>query len=202
MAYFHVQHLLGFVFLHPTHPTQALIYMRHWASNNSERLCVCVCVCVHQLENSFHTAVKKKKKNSSHLRKFSPPNSLIDGLIYIIDTLMLYIGKFLSFIQYHLRILMLHVLNDYNQRTYKQYGDFPRSSAGKESTCNAGDPSSIPGSERSSGEGIGYPLQYSWASLVAQLVKNLPAMPETWVQSPGWENPLEKGMATYSNILA
>ena len=52
----------------------------------------------------------------------------------------------------------------------------------------------IPGSGRSTGEGIGYLLQYSWASLVAQLVKNLPAMQETWVQSLGWEDPLEKGM--------
>ena len=60
---------------------------------------------------------------------------------------------------------------------------FPNNSVGKESTCNAGDPSSIPGSGRSAGEGIGYPLQYSWASLVAQLVKNLPAMWETWVKS-------------------
>ena len=58
---------------------------------------------------------------------------------------------------------------------------FPQSSVGKESTCNAGDCSSIPGSGRSAGGGIGYPLQYSWASLVAQLVKNLPAMWETWV---------------------
>ena len=55
------------------------------------------------------------------------------------------------------------------------------SSAGKESTCNAGDPSLIPGSGRSTGEGIGYPLQYSWASLIAQLVKNLPTIQETWV---------------------
>ena len=53
---------------------------------------------------------------------------------------------------------------------------FPHSSAGKESACNAGDIGSIPGSGRSAGEGIGYPLQYSWASLVAQLVKNPPAM--------------------------
>ena len=60
---------------------------------------------------------------------------------------------------------------------------FPGSSAGKESTCNAGDPGSIPGLGRSAGEGIGYPLQYSWASLVAQMVKNLPAVQETWVQS-------------------
>ena len=58
---------------------------------------------------------------------------------------------------------------------------FPNSSIDKESACNAGDPSLIPGLGRSSGEGIGYPLQYSWASLVAQLVKNPPAMQETWV---------------------
>ena len=68
--------------------------------------------------------------------------------------------------------------------------------------ANAGDPSSIPGSGRSPGEGIGYPLQYSWASLVAQLVKNLPAMRETWVPSLDWEDSLEKGTATHSNILA
>ena len=55
---------------------------------------------------------------------------------------------------------------------------------------------------RSPGEGIGHPLQYSWASLVAQQVKNLPAMQETWVRSLGWEEPLEEGMATHSSILA
>ena len=60
----------------------------------------------------------------------------------------------------------------------------------------------IPGSGRSVGEGIGYPLQYSWASLVAQLVKNLPALWETWFRSLGWENPLEKGKATHFSILA
>ena len=70
---------------------------------------------------------------------------------------------------------------------------FPDSSVGKESACNAGDSSSIPGSGRSAGEGMCYPLQYSWASLGAQLVKNPPAMWETWVQSLGWEDPLEKG---------
>ena len=59
----------------------------------------------------------------------------------------------------------------------------------------------IVGSGRSAGEGIGYPLQYSWASLVAQLVKNPPAMWETWVQSLGWEDPLKKGKATHSTIL-
>ena len=60
----------------------------------------------------------------------------------------------------------------------------------------------IPGSGRSDGEGIGSPLQHSWASLVAQLVENLPAVQETWVQSLGWEDPLEKGKATHSSILA
>ena len=76
------------------------------------------------------------------------------------------------------------------------------SSAGKESTCNAGDPSLVPGSVRSPGEGIGYLLQYSWASLVAQMVKNLPAMQQTWVRPLGGEDPLEKGMATHVTILA
>ena len=79
---------------------------------------------------------------------------------------------------------------------------FPGSSAGKEFACKAGDPSSIPGSGRSSGEGIGYPLQYSWASHVAQLVRNPPAIQETYVRSLGWEDPLEKGKATHASILA
>ena len=79
---------------------------------------------------------------------------------------------------------------------------FPGSSAGEESTCNAGDPGSIPESGRSAGERNGYPLQYSWASLVAQLEKNPPVLRETWVQSLGWEDPLEEGMATHSSILA
>ena len=76
---------------------------------------------------------------------------------------------------------------------------FPGSSLGKESTCNAGDPGLIPGLGRSLGEGIGYPHQYSWASLVAQLVKNLPAMWKTWVQSLGWKDPLEKGKIIHSS---
>ena len=68
----------------------------------------------------------------------------------------------------------------------------PDSSVGKGSACNAGDPSWIPGLGRSAGEGIGYPLRYSWASLMAQLVKNLPPVWETWVRLLGWEDPLEK----------
>ena len=79
---------------------------------------------------------------------------------------------------------------------------FPHSSVGKESVCSAGDPDLIPESGRSAGEAISYPLQYSWASLVAQLVMNLLAMQETWVWSLGWEYPLEKGKATHSSILA
>ena len=68
------------------------------------------------------------------------------------------------------------------------YVDFPDSSFGKESAWNARDPGSLSRLGRSAGEGIGCPLQYSWASLVAQLVKNLPAMWETWVRSLGWED--------------
>ena len=79
---------------------------------------------------------------------------------------------------------------------------FPDSSVGKESACNARDPSLIPGLRRSTGEGIGYPLKYSWAFLVAQLVKNPLAMRETWVQSLDWEDPLEKRKATHSSTLA
>ena len=92
-----------------------------------------------------------------------------------------------------LRICILPLLGD---------TAFPDRSVGKESACKAGDPGSIPGSGRSAREGIGYPLQYSWASLVAQLVKKSPAMQETWVQSLGWEDPLEKGKAAHSSILA
>ena len=70
-----------------------------------------------------------------------------------------------------------------------------------QSACNARDPGSVPGWGRSAGEGIGYPLQCSWASLMAQLVKNPPAMWESWVRSLRWEDPLEKGKATHSSVL-
>ena len=72
----------------------------------------------------------------------------------------------------------------------------------KNPPTNAGDPGLIPGSGRFPGGGHGNPLQYSWASLVAQMLNNLPAMLETWVRSLGWEDPLEEGMATHSSILA
>ena len=84
----------------------------------------------------------------------------------------------------------------HNKHVTTKWQGFPPSSVGKESACNAGDPGSISGSGRAPGEGVGYPLQYSWASLVVQLVKNLPTMWEIWVWSLGWEDPLEKGIAT------
>ena len=79
--------------------------------------------------------------------------------------------------------------------------DFPDSSVGKESSYNAGDLGSIPELGRSAKEGIGYPVQYSLASSVAQLVKNLPAVQETWVWFLGWKDTLEKRKATHSSIL-
>ena len=79
--------------------------------------------------------------------------------------------------------------------------DFSDSSVGKESACNAGDPGLIPGSGKSPGEEIGYPLQYSWTSLVAQLVKNPSATWETCVRSLAWEDPLEKGKAIHSRRI-
>ena len=78
---------------------------------------------------------------------------------------------------------------------------FPGGSAGKESACSAGDPIRFLGREDPLEKGLSYPLQYSWASLVAQLVKNPPAMQETPVPSLGWEDLLEKGKATHSSIL-
>ena len=78
----------------------------------------------------------------------------------------------------------------------------PSGSDAEESACNVGDVGSIPGLGRSPGEGKGYPLQYSWASLVAQTVKNVPTVQETWVRSLGQKNALEEGMATHSSIFA
>ena len=79
---------------------------------------------------------------------------------------------------------------------------FPGGSDDEESACNAGDASSIPGSGSSPGEGIDYPFRYSWVFLAAQMVKNPPAMQETWVRSLGWGDPPEEGMVTHSSILA
>ena len=81
---------------------------------------------------------------------------------------------------------------------FERFQGFPDSSVGKEYTCSAGNPGLIPGSGRSAGEGIGYSVLYSWAFLV----KNLPAMQESWVRSLGWKGRLEKETATHSSILA
>ena len=97
------------------------------------------------------------------------------------------------------RIIRKHTINIL---ITEELRGFPGSSAGKESTYNAGDPGSISGSGGCPGEGKGRPLQYSWTSLVAQLVKRLPTMRETWVRSLGWEDPLGEGMATLSSIPA
>ena len=102
------------------------------------------------------------------------------------------LNNFFFYFRMHLQIVV---------GLWKIFEDIPGSSAGKESTCNAGDPSWIPGSGSSPGEGIDYPLQYSWASLVVQMVKNLPSLWETWIQSLGWEDPLEEGMTTTSIFL-
>ena len=90
----------------------------------------------------------------------------------------------------------------WNKRSSYCPTGFPYSSVGKESACSAGDPSSILGSGRSLGKGIGNLLQFSWASVVAHLVKNPPAMRDTGVQSLGWEDALVKGKATHSRIVA
>ena len=95
-----------------------------------------------------------------------------------------------------------HPTGQMRMRLWRPEIGLPDGSAGRESACNAGDPSWIPGLGSSPREGTGYPLQYSWASLGAQMVKNPPAMPETWVLSLCWEDPLEEGMAAHSSIFA
>ena len=79
---------------------------------------------------------------------------------------------------------------------------FPGCSAGKETAGNEGDSSSTPGWGRSPEEGIAYPLRYFWVSLVAEMVKDPPAIRETWVRYLGWEDLLEEGIVTHSSILA
>ena len=121
-------------------------------------------------------------------------------------------GGGISFLLWRRHISLTHLNAPLTCATLLPYGltvgdtvGFPGDSGGKGFACStrdAGDVGSIPGSGRSPREGIGYPLQYSWASFVAQAVKNPPAMQEAWVQSLGWEDPLEEGMAAYASILA
>ena len=94
----------------------------------------------------------------------------------------------------------MQYISKFQGTTFKR--GFPHSSVGKETAWNAGDPGLIPRSGRSTAEWIGYPFQYSWASLVARLVNNPPAIRETWVQSLGCQDPLEKGKVIHSSILA
>ena len=111
-------------------------------------------------------------------------------------------SKGTGFVNSHWSIVALQCLVSFcGTATWLRYG-FPSSTAGKESASNAGDPDSIPGLGRSPGEGIGYPLQYTWASQVVQLLENPPAMWEIWVRSLGWEDALEQGKATHSSMLA
>ena len=122
---------------------------------------------------------------SLHLIFCSFPISYLSGNF-------IFIFSYLGFNFWRLRLSLSQVW-PFLECLYPFLKGFPDSSAGKESACNAGDPDSIPGSGRFPGDRIGYPLQYSWASFVAQLMKNLPSMWETWVWSLGWEDSLEKG---------
>ena len=130
-------------------------------------------------------------QHTSYIRIFS--GYLRISLLSIKWTWASIIAQFLSF--------LIVILNTYLCSYVKAMG-FPVSSVGKESACNGGDLGSSPGPGRSPGEGIGYLIKCCWASHVAQLVKNPSAMRETRVWSLGWEDPLEKGKATHSSILA
>ena len=114
----------------------------------------------------------------------------------LLHVLFVYI-YFLLFI--YLQIYKNHIF--FYIFTFYYYQGFPGGSTGKASACNEGDPGLTPGSGRCPGEETGCPLQYSWASLVAQLLKNPTAMWETWIRSLGWEDSLEKRMAIHSSIL-
>ena len=114
----------------------------------------------------------------------NPPCASVEALAQIpgLSALSLLINSWM----FHLlnSIELSSISEDSNIISPNLWKGFPDSSVGKESACNAGDPSSIPRSGRSTREGIGYPVQYSWTSLVAQLVKNPPAMWETWYCLP------------------
>ena len=114
----------------------------------------------------------------------------------------IYINIYICIIYTQIYIFMMSMIQSkIRYLTYEELLGFPGGSDGKGSTCNEGHPGLIPGLRRPHGERNGYPLQYSWASLVAQTVKNLPAMQETWVRSLGWEEPLEEGTATTPVLL-
>ena len=146
------------------------------------------------MNHLFASGVKYWSFSSS-----TSPSNKYSGLIsFRIDwvDLLAIQGTLQSLLQHHnLKASVLSLLYSPALTSTHDYWKNADSSVGEEFACSAGNPSSILGMGRSAGEGIGYSLQYSWASLVAQLVNNLPAMRETWVQSLGWEDPLAKGKA-------
>ena len=145
-------------------------------------------------------AVSDKCCSGEHAECSGNPLALLCGIMeaYPVEETLSGQLKFVRLIN----VLVLGRAFQMDRKTQSyHFSGFPGTSAGKESACNAADPGSIPGLGRSPGEGIGYPLQYSWASLVAQMVKNPPAMRDTWVQSLGRKNSLEEGMGTHSSIL-
>ena len=144
-------------------------------------------------ESCVKTTVKKKKKEKDNLW------SCCYSYVSRYKILGLYAKYF--FISYWKCIFYVGA-GLLIRKAYLQTLGFPGSSAGKESASKVGNLSSIPGLWRFLGEGIGYPLQYSWASLVVQIVKNPPEMQEAWVWYLGWEDPLEEGMTTHCSILA
>ena len=125
--------------------------------------------------------------SNSSVHGDSPGKSIGEGCHFILQGISLTQGLNLHLLHRRADSLPLSHLRSHSfNHNYLLTESFPESSVGKEFTYNAGDPSSIPGWARSAGEGRIYPLQYSWASLVAQLVKNPTAMRETWVQSLSW----------------
>ena len=149
--------------------------------------------------NTFEKEFKTSCSNIIHI--FTLRESYISNVQFIIKLFIIPMYSYILSNNAHKSdSICVHFLisHDFKCKSW----DFPDSSADKESACNAEDPNSIPGPGRSPGEGIDYPLQYSWAFLVIQTVKNPPTIQETWVWSLNWEDPLEKGKATHSSILA
>ena len=138
------------------------------------------------------------------LQGIFPTQGLNPGLPHCRQTFyrLSYLGSPLYIYTYIITYTYAHIHTYIYTYIIYIYVCFPHSSVGKESACSAGDASLIPRSGISTGKGLGYPLKYSWASLVAQLVENPTAMQETWVWSLGWEELLDKGTATSTSILA
>ena len=162
---------------------------------------VCVCVCVQFFKSLLHSPASPAatchlaccyfftKGSENHVIWLLPEKWICCKIIFF----FFFLPFTLSWLRETVRVAEGAIIFLWHLSVTEKPDSFPGGSVGKESACSAGDPSSIPGLGRSAGEGIGYPLQYSWASLVAQLVKNPPAVWDTWVRPLGWEDPLEKG---------